>query len=81
MKLLKNHEKRRLQVSFRIGEETWERLTQVARLFEMKESQYAKAVLMKDLGVFSEPLDRRRLPWRVKRQQAAAEIQEPEGEE
>lgn len=64
MSLLKDHEKRRLQVSFRIGEHAWERLVEVARLFEMREGEYAKAVLYKDLGVYDERLDRRRKPWR-----------------
>ena len=32
----------------------------------MKPSQYAKAVLYRDLGVFNEPLDRRRRTWKRK---------------
>ena len=35
----------------------------------MAPSEYAKAALYKDLGVFSEPLDKRRRRWKRKRAQ------------
>ena len=66
MSLLKDqdHEKRRLQVCFRVGEKAWERLVLAARLFEMREGEYCKAVVYRDLGVYDERIDRRRKPWR-----------------
>ena len=53
---------KRHQISFRIGPLAEERLTRVAELFNMKPSQYVKALLYKDLGIFNESLDRRRKP-------------------
>jgi len=58
---------RRRQISFRIGPVLEERLSQAARLFNMKPSEYAKALLAKDLGVFDEPLDQRRRAWRLQK--------------
>ncbi|MBT0160404.1 hypothetical protein G4O51_10520 [Candidatus Bathyarchaeota archaeon A05DMB-2] len=63
---LKFHEKRH-QISFRITEIAKDRLKQHAALFNMTPSEYAKAALYKDLGVFSEPLDRRRRHWKRKK--------------
>lgn len=60
MGLLKAHGKRRIQICFRITENAWERLTLISRLFEMTESDYTKAVLYKDLGIWTERLDYRR---------------------
>lgn len=57
------HGKRR-QITFRIGPLAEDRLRQVAKLFNMKPTEYAKAVLYRDLGVFNEPLDQRRRSWR-----------------
>jgi hypothetical protein len=41
----------------------------MAALFDMKPTEYAKAVLYRDLGVFNEPLDQRKRSWRKKKQQ------------
>lgn len=70
MSLLKDQpdEKRRLQVCFRITEKAWERLVQTARLFEMREGEYCKAVVYRDLGVYDERIDRRRRTWRQRQQ-------------
>ena len=57
---------KRRQVTFRIGPIAQERLERASELFDMKPSQYAKAVLYRDLGVFNEPLDRRRRTWKRK---------------
>ena len=51
---------KRMQVSFRITEVAKDRLEQVSRMFN-------KAVLYRDLGIFSEPLDRRKRSWRQKK--------------
>jgi len=51
---------KRRQVSFRISEIAQQRLRQNAELFNLPPSEYAKAVLYRDLGVFGEPLDKRR---------------------
>ena len=71
MSLMEKHGKRR-QITFRIGPLAEDRLKQVAALFRMRPAEYAKAVLYKDLNIFSEPLDQRRRSWR-KRQQAETE--------
>ena len=73
MSLMKKHGKRR-QITFRIGPIGWERLQQVAALFNMKPAEYAKAVLYKDLNVFNEPLDQRRRSWRKKTTQGIRRI-------
>ena len=39
----------------------------------MKPSQYAKAVIYKDLGVFNEPLDMRRKTWKKRKMQLEKE--------
>ncbi|MEM2911595.1 MAG: hypothetical protein QW146_03735 [Candidatus Bathyarchaeia archaeon] len=59
---------KRRQITFRIGPLAEDRLRQVAALFNMKPSEYAKAVLYRDLGVFNEPLDQRRRSWRQKKE-------------
>jgi len=56
---LEKYGKRR-QITFRIGPVAQDRLAQVAELFHLKPSEYAKALLYKDLGIFNEPLDQRR---------------------
>jgi hypothetical protein len=61
-------EKRR-QITFRIGPIAQDRLEQAATLFNMKPTEYAKAVLYKDLGVFNESLDQRRRTWKQKKKQ------------
>lgn len=55
---------KRRQVTFRIGPVAQERLEEVSKLFNIKPSQYVKALLYKDLGIFNEPLDQRRRSWR-----------------
>jgi hypothetical protein len=51
---------KRRQITFRIGPLAQERLKQAAALFNMKPTEYAKAILYKDLAIFDEPLDQRR---------------------
>lgn len=71
---------KRRQITFRIGPIAQEKLKQHAELFNMTPSEYAKAVLYRDLGVFSEPLDRRRRNWqRKKRQEDEDDWNEPIG--
>lgn len=60
---------KRRQVTFRIGPIAQDRLEHAAALFNMKPTEYAKAVLYKDLGVFNEPLDQRRRTWKGKKRQ------------
>jgi hypothetical protein len=55
---------KRRQITFRIGPIAEDKLRQVAALFNMKPSEYAKAVLYRDLGVFNESLDQRRRYWK-----------------
>lgn len=75
----KFHGKRR-QISFRITEIAEHHLNQRAELFNMTPSEYAKAVLYKDLGVFTEPLDRRRRRWKQKKRQEEEDLwSEPTG--
>lgn len=64
---------KRRQITFRIGPIAQERLKQAAALFNMKPSQYAKAVIYKDLGVFNEPLDMRRKTWKKRKMQLEKE--------
>ncbi|MEM2105502.1 MAG: hypothetical protein QXV21_03415 [Candidatus Bathyarchaeia archaeon] len=61
---------KRRQITFRIGPLAEDRLRQVAALFHMKPTEYAKAVLYQHLGVFNEPLDQRRRTWRKKKQES-----------
>ena len=58
---------KRRQITFRIGPIAQDRLEHAAALFNMKPTEYAKAVLYKDLGVFNEPLDQRRRTWKQKK--------------
>lgn len=51
---------KRRQVSFRITELAQEKLEQVSTLFNMQPAEYTKAILYRDLGIFSEPLDHRK---------------------
>jgi hypothetical protein len=39
----------------------------------MKPSEYAKAVLYRDLGIFNEPLDQRRRAWKQERKKQQVE--------
>jgi hypothetical protein len=71
---------KRRQITFRIGPIVQERLNQAATLFNMKPSEYAKAVLYKDLGVFNEPLDQRRRTWRQQKKKLE-ELDEEEPQE
>ena len=57
---------KRTQISFRLTENAFFRLRQCAELFNMEPSQYAKAVLYRDLGLFQEPVDQRRRRWMQK---------------
>jgi len=59
MSLLERKGERR-QITFRITPLAEERLKQAAFLFHLTPAQYAKAVLYKDLGLFQEPIDRRK---------------------
>lgn len=59
MSLLERKGERR-QITFRITPLAGERLKQAAFLFHLTPAQYAKAVLYKDLGLFQEPIDRRK---------------------
>jgi len=43
-----------------LTERAYERLKQVAELFNMEPSQYTKAVLYRELGLYEEPVDQRR---------------------
>ena len=65
MSIFSSKEKR-YQITFRISKLAKERLQMVAELFNMRPSQYVKALLYKDLGLFQEPIDRRRRSWRRK---------------
>ncbi|MCK4474214.1 hypothetical protein KAU30_00120 [Candidatus Bathyarchaeota archaeon] len=68
---------KRRQITFRIGPIAQDRLERAAELFDMKPGQYAKALLYKDLGVFNEPLDRRKRAYkRKKKLQQQAEEEE-----
>ena len=51
---------KRLQITFRITPLAKERLNQVASLFNLKPAHYAKALLYRDLGLFTEPVDQRK---------------------
>jgi hypothetical protein len=64
---------KRRQITFRIGPVAQDRLKRAAALFNMKPTEYAKAILYKDLGIFDEPLDQRRRTWRQKKQQSEDE--------
>ena len=50
----------RRQITFRLGPLAQEKLEQIADLFHMKPSEYAKALIYRELGVFSESPDLRR---------------------
>ena len=65
--------KKRVQITFRLTELAWEKLQQVAELFNMEPSQYVKAMLYKDLGLFREPMDHRRRRWRKRRREICEE--------
>lgn len=51
---------KRHQLTIRIGPIAVDRLKQVAETFDMKPATYVKALIYKDLGIFNEPLDRRK---------------------
>lgn len=71
---------KRRQITFRIGPIAEDRLRQVAALFNMKPSEYAKAVLYRDLGVFNEPLDKRRRSWKKKSLKEQFDLPDEEAE-
>lgn len=52
--------RKRHQICIRIGRLADERLRQIAEMFDMSPGTYIKALLYKDLGIFNEPLDRRK---------------------
>jgi len=60
IRLLKDNGKRRIQICFRITEKAWDRLQELSALFEMKDTDYVKAVLYKELGIWTERLDYRK---------------------
>ena len=64
---------KRRQITVRIGPVCQDRLKRAAALFNMKPSEYAKAVLYRDLGIFDEPLDQRRRTWKQKKKQLLSE--------
>lgn len=69
---------KRKQITFRIGPLMQDRLEQAAALFDMKPTEYVKAVLYQQLGIFNEPLDRRKRSYKQKKrlqQQAEEEEQ------
>lgn len=55
-----NKKHMRRQYCIRIGALADERLKQVSQMFDMQPTTYLKAVIYKDLGIFNEPLDRRK---------------------
>ena len=62
-----HHEKygKRIQVTFRITELAYDRLQQAAELFGFRNpSQYVKAMLYRELQLFTEPVDQRRRSFR-----------------
>ena len=67
---------KRKQINFRIGPIAQDRLSKVAELFDMKPQQYIKALLYKELGVFNEPLDRRKSRHRRKHNREEWELHE-----
>lgn len=71
----------RRQYCIRIGALADERLKQVAEMFDMKPSTYVKAVIYKDLGIFNEPLDRRKSRHRREHNQEDWELHEQFSEE
>lgn len=62
---MEKYGKRRI-VHYRVPENVWDRLKQVAGLFNLSLSQYAKALLYLNLNVLNIPLDRRRRTWKRK---------------
>ena len=72
---LEKYGKRR-QITFRLGPLAKERLQQVAALFNLKPSEYAKALLYKDLQTFSEPLDQRKRTWRISQPEEEQDTEE-----
>jgi hypothetical protein len=57
---------KRRQVTFRLGPIAQERLEQTSELFHMKPTEYVKALVYKDLGIFNESPDLRRKKQRRK---------------
>jgi hypothetical protein len=68
---------KRRQITFRIGPLCLERLEKVAELFNMTASQYAKALLYREMQVFCESMDNRR---RVKKKKLKKVETEDAGE-
>ena len=64
---------KRRQITFRIGCVCEDRLGRVSALFNLKPTEYAKSLLYKDLGIFDEPLDKRRHAWKQKERQSGNE--------
>lgn len=57
---------KRRQISLRITALAETRLKQNAELFNMSSSAYVKAVLYRELSIFSEPVDERKKSWKRK---------------
>lgn len=71
---------KRHQVSFRITELAWQRLQEAAKLFGLSEPHYVKAVLYRDLGLFNQPIDRRKRGYRRRRRKELDEMERQEEE-
>lgn len=71
---------KRHQISFRITELAWERLQEVAKLFGLSEPHYVKAMLYRELGLFSQPIDRRKRSYRRRRRRELDEMDRQEEE-
>ena len=65
VKTMEKYGKRRV-VHYRVPEVVWDRLKQVAELFNLSPGQYAKAVLYLNLNMLNVLLDRRRRTWKRK---------------
>lgn len=52
---------KRTQITFRISDLAKQRLEQASSLFNLTPAQYVKAVLYRDLGIWNEPIDRRKV--------------------
>jgi len=61
---------KKARIAFRISDKAKERLGEVAKMFQLKPAQVAKAILYMHLGVF-EPIDNRRRDWRKQRHRTA----------
>ena len=67
---------KRIQITFRITAVAMDRLERASALFRMTPGEYTKAVLYRDLGVWEEPLDRRRRAWKQHKKKQQFEEEE-----